>query len=142
MNLATTQLRDLTDRLLANGAGASEDVRFATAVRFCRQLSNVLSKLTGTAGSLSLLSRALVLSRQEAPCLKSVQVMPDGQLEGFTESAPEDEQAEWDEAGIVLVAQLLGLLHAFIGERLTTHLVDESWPTTPLNTQVDRNTEP
>ena len=34
---------------------------------------------------------------------------------------------------MVLVAQLLGLLVAFIGETLTLRLVREVWPKLPLN---------
>jgi hypothetical protein len=32
------------------------------------------------------------------------------------------------EGGVVLVAQLLGLLVAFVGERLTLKIVREVWP--------------
>ena len=70
-----------------------------------------------------------------------VQVMPDGRLQGFEESTSDQEQEEWNNAGIVLVAQLLGLLHAFIGQQLTMQLVDEAWPSTPPNRQVDRNSQ-
>ena len=37
------------------------------------------------------------------------------------------------EGGVVLVAQLLGLLAAFIGEDLTLRFVREVWPDVPLN---------
>ena len=37
------------------------------------------------------------------------------------------------ESRIVLLAQLLGLLVAFIGETLTLHLVRDIWPKTTLN---------
>ena len=140
MNLSTPELRDLAIRLLADEAGG-ELPCCSPAVHFCAQLGTVFSKLTGPAGSRSLLARALVLSREEAPCLSAVQVMPDGQLQGFEESSPEDEQDEWNKAGIVLVAQLLGLLYAFIGEQLTLQLVAEAWPSSPPNRQVDRNSQ-
>ena len=38
-----------------------------------------------------------------------------------------------DEGGVVLIAQLLGLLVAFIGESLTVRLAREAWPKLPLN---------
>ncbi len=141
MNRSTPELRDLASRLLTAESDGGEVPCCSPAVHFCAQLSAVFSKLTGPAGSRSLLSRAIVLSRQEAPCLTAVQVMPDGQLQGFEESSPENEQDEWNKAGIVLVAQLLGLLHAFIGERLTMQLVEEAWPASPPNRQVDRNSQ-
>ena len=37
------------------------------------------------------------------------------------------------EGGVVLLAQLLGLLVAFIGESLTLRLVREVWPQLPLD---------
>ena len=37
------------------------------------------------------------------------------------------------EGRVVLLAQLLGLLVAFIGENLTIRLVREVWPKAPLN---------
>jgi len=141
VNLATPDLRNLATRLLAEGTGGGEVVRFATATRFCGQFSTVLSKLAGPAGSHSLLARALVLARPEVPCLTVVQLKPDCQLHGFEEKTSEKEQDEWNEAGIVLVARFLGLLHAFIGERLTVQLVNEAWPMPPENTPQVR-TEP
>lgn len=131
MNLATPELRDLALRILARGGDAGEVVRFAAAEQFCGRLSTVLSKLAGPAGSRTLLSRALVLAGQEAQCLTVVQLRSDGQLHGFEENTSEKEQAEWNEASIVLVAQLLGLLHTFIGKRLTVQLVEEAWPMPP-----------
>jgi hypothetical protein len=41
--------------------------------------------------------------------------------------------AEIFDGRVVLLAQLLGLLVAFIGERLTLSLVREIWPRIPLN---------
>ena len=40
---------------------------------------------------------------------------------------------EFSEGGVVLLAQLLGLLVAFIGENLTLRLVREVWPKVPLD---------
>ncbi len=135
MNLTTPELRNLAIRLLSDGTGEDEVVFFTAAARFCVRLSTVLSKLTGPAGSRSLLSRAMVLARQEAPCLAIVQVMPDGRLQGFEDIIPDQEQEEWNNAGVVLVTQLLGLLHAFIGQQLTMQLVDEAWHIAPVRTQ-------
>ena len=40
---------------------------------------------------------------------------------------------EWFEGRVVLLAQLLGLMVAFIGENLTLRLVREVWPKAPLD---------
>jgi hypothetical protein len=41
--------------------------------------------------------------------------------------------AEFFEGSVVLLAQVLGLLVAFIGENLTVSLVREVWPKVSLN---------
>ena len=88
----------------------------------------------GNGGFHALLSRALALASAEVPWLRAVHVKADGSLEGLDELA----SASWtrmrlSRAGVVLLAQLLGLLVAFIGENLTLRLVREVWPKLPLN---------
>ncbi len=139
MTPSTPELRDLAFRLLSEETKEGKVAPFATAAKFCGQLSTVLSKLTGTAGSHSLLARALALAQQEAPCLANVQLTPNGQLHGFVENMSNHEQDEWNKAGLVLVGQLLGLLNAFIGQRLTMQLVNDAWPISPERTAAVRN---
>jgi hypothetical protein len=80
------------------------------------------------AGFRSLMARAMALATAEAPCLKSVQVRADGSLEGFDAARLRQEAVPGGEAGVVVVAQLLGLLVTFIGEPLTLRLVRDAWP--------------
>jgi hypothetical protein len=54
-------------------------------------------------------------------------------LEGLDELAAQVDPKEIAEGSIVLVAQLLGLLVAFIGENLTVRLVREVWPKLSLS---------
>lgn len=83
----------------------------------------------GNAGFRALLSRALALARAEVPALSAVQVQVNGSLDGLHEFKPN----EFTEGEIVLAAQLLGLLVAFIGADLTLRLVREVWPKVPLD---------
>lgn len=53
-----------------------------------------LSRFTGPAGFLSLLSRALVLAKAEVSSLSVVQVRPDGSLAGFDEIKPDQDVGE------------------------------------------------
>ena len=62
-----------------------------------------------------------------------MQVNEGGSLEGFEELQIEVEPDEFLEGRIVLLAQLLGLLVAFIGEKLTLGLVREIWAKIPLD---------
>lgn len=99
------------------------------AVRACEKLRVPLTRLAGAAGFSSLLSRALVLAKRQAPSLEGLRVEADGSLGGFTEGQHDSGAAEAARhGGVVLVAELLGLLVTFIGQPLTLSLVREAWP--------------
>ncbi len=66
---------------------------------------------------------AVALAKTEVPRLSAVKVQPDGSVEGLNEIHNDEVQ----KASVLLVAHLLGLLVAFIGESLTLQiLVDVS----------------
>jgi hypothetical protein len=119
------QTLDLAQRLLAYESAAcktSEPTKFA-ALRVCETLRQPLCALAGVAGFRSLLSRALTLARAEAPSLSAVQVAADGSLQGLNELEPQIDKDQAREAGVILIAQLIGLLLFFVGEGLTLRLV-------------------
>jgi hypothetical protein len=60
-----------------------------------------------------------------------VQVAPDGSLEGLGEFESQIEKDHAGEAGVILIAQLLGLCLALIGEVLTLRLVEDVSPYLP-----------
>jgi hypothetical protein len=64
--------------------------------------------------------------------LRAVRVNADGTLERLDEEAKVDPE-EIVEGNAILLAQLLGLLVAFIGEKLTLRVVHEAWPELSLN---------
>ena len=80
-------MQDLARRIIAIEAARAKaaDTHVDEVVRACAKLQVPLSKFTGPAGFLSLLSRALVLATAEVPFLRVVQVRPDGSLAGFDE---------------------------------------------------------
>ena len=101
------------------------------------KLRQPLSTLAGSSGFRSLLARALTLAKAQNPRLSAVQVKPDGSLEGL---GREDQDTE---AGVLLIAQLLELLVAFIGEALTMKLVLDSWPNvTGINSSEKKDHDP
>ena len=105
------------------------------AVRACEKLRVPLTRLAGAAGFSSLLSRALVLAKRQAPSLEGLRVEADGSLAGFTEGQRDSGAAEAARyGGVVLVAELLGLLVTFIGQPLTLSLVREAWPDASVET--------
>ncbi len=87
----------------------------------------------GSAGYRALLSRALALAGAEIAWLRSLQVKADGTLPGPKELTEKISPKDMAEGQIVLVAHLLGLLVAFIGEKLTLQLIREIWPKLSLN---------
>jgi len=93
-----------------------------------------LATLIGHGGFRALLSRALALANAEVPWLRAVHVQGDGGLEGLEELHTQLGPAEFLEGKVVLLAQLLGLLVAFIGPSLTSHLMAEIWPQISLKT--------
>jgi hypothetical protein len=126
---ATPEVRDLARRLLqqeAHGSAVQGQAAFA-AQRALERLRLHLGALVGVAGFQALLSRALALARTEADWLGSVRVRADGSLEGFVEAAQERGKDEIAQGGTALLAQLIGLLVAFIGEDLTLRLVRSAW---------------
>jgi len=125
-------IQDLARRILAIEAARDKPANTPVdeAVRVCGKLQVPLSRFTGPAGFLSLLSRALVLAKAEVPSLTLVQVRPDGSLAGFDEISHDQDvgELEIENGRVALVGHLLGLLATFIGESLTQRLACEAWP--------------
>ena len=132
MNPATPAMRNLAGRLIAlEETGNPSDETLDGACRVCAKLRAPLAKLAGLVGFRSLLARALALATAEAPSLLTVKVGEDGSLLGGTPANRSHEAAASGNAGVVVVAQLLGLLLVFIGEPLTMRLVRDAWPGLP-----------
>jgi hypothetical protein len=124
------KVKNLASRLLALEAAAAKRAggHSSSAFRVCERLQEPLSRLAGTAGFRSLLSRALALASSEVRWVKAVHVAANGSLEGLDEAQAQHSQDQIAVGEIVLLTQLLGLLVTFIGEGLTLRLVQEAWP--------------
>jgi hypothetical protein len=85
-------------------------------------------------GFQALASRALALAKSQSPRLSAVQVTASGGLRGLGEVESQTDADEDGEAGIILIAQLLGLFLTFLGEATTLHLLED------LRLQVDTGT--
>jgi hypothetical protein len=92
-----------------------------------------LATLMGSTGFRSLLSRALALASAEVRWLRAARVAADGSLVGTDELDAQTGPEEMAGGSVVLVACLLGLLVAFIGENLTLRMVRDVWPKLSLN---------
>jgi hypothetical protein len=138
-------MRELAHRLLVYEAGATKTPEpvDSTTLRVYEKLRQSLDAFAGTAAFHSLASRALTMAKSEIPSLRAVQVSEDGALrglghglgQGLSEFGPQihldkDRAAEHGagDAGIALIARLLGLLLIFLGEPITLNLLRTAWP--------------
>lgn len=147
MNHASPKLRYFAERLMAHAAqgNPSKVIEFPTARPVISKLRPHLATLMGTGGFDMLISRALALAGTEVAWLLEIGVKKsDDILEGFDELEGRVDPAEITRGSVVLIASLLGLLVAFIGETLTLRLVRDIWPELPNSdnfTQGDKNEE-
>jgi hypothetical protein len=131
---------ELARRLLNRELRRMPDPEAAVA-RFCEQLLLHLSPLVGTAGVHALLARSVKLTRAEHPCLTqfiatSAQTpsTEEGRMsEQLREVLAQEPSKLTSDAAVALFAQLLSLLAALIGDRLTSQVIQEAWPEAPTD---------
>ena len=130
MNRVTPQMRAMATGLIAYESKHSKTPERKNPLGFhvCEKLRPQLATLMGNGGFRALVTRALALAIEEVPWLQHVQVKPDGSLEVVDEVDAQFSKGQIGEGRVVLLAQVLGLLVAFIGESLTVQLLREVWP--------------
>lgn len=123
-------MRSIARQLVAceKPGNTSAELDSPTAFRATDKLRPHFSMLMGRGGFQALLARALMLATAEVPWLATVRVVADGELEGLTAATTTVDSADFVEGEAVLLAQLLGLLVAFIGPALTLRLINQLWP--------------
>jgi hypothetical protein len=134
MSRATPHLRDLAQRLIgaeARGVNRSGEAKTPGAFLVCERLRPHLAPLMGSTGFNALLARALAVARGKAAWLNAVALT--GNTMGVAEKEGEKAGPDVAEGGLTLISELLALLVAFIGERLTLQMMREVWPDLPLN---------
>jgi len=135
--LPPQKTRDLARSLVASEADASTKSlqTEAATVRVYERLRRQFGAPVGVDGFQALASRALALAKSESPRLSAVQITANGGLRGLGEVESRTDMDENGEAGIILIAQLLGLFLTFLGEATTLRLIED------LRLQVDVRTE-
>ena len=129
--------RDLARSLVAGEADANKTSLHTkpATVRVYERLRRQLGAPVGVDGFRALASRALALAKSESPRLGAVQVTTNGGLRGLDEVESQTHSDEDGEAGVILIAQLLGLFLTLLGEATTLRLIED------LRLQVDDSTE-
>jgi hypothetical protein len=141
MSRASPPLRRLAKRITAfeSTRRKSADAETTAAFPAGDRLRPHLATLMGHGGFRALLLRSLALAGAEVPWLRAAQVNADGSVVAAPEGpTPGPTPADLAEGRVELLAQLLGLLLAFVGAGLTSRLVREVWPRIPL-TDLDFN---
>jgi hypothetical protein len=130
--------RDLARSLIACEADASATSLHTepATVRVYERLRRQLGAPVGIDGFQALASRALALAKSQSPRLSAVQVTANGGLRGLGEVESQTDADGNSEAGIILIAQLLGLFLTLLGEATTLSLIED------LRLQVDVSPEP
>jgi hypothetical protein len=129
-------MRAFATRLVAHATqdDESSEVKARTALRLCEQMRPHLVTLMGNDGFTALLARALTLAAPQASWLHSVHLdTGDGCLHGFDDFETRLDTEAITEAVGILVAHLLSLLVAFVGEKLTLRIVRQAWPQLPFD---------
>ena len=126
-------MRQTAERLMDYETKGCESARqkIAAACLISEKLRPQLTMLMGRAGYRALLSRSLALANEEVDSLRVMHVNEDGTLADLDALETQVDPEEIFTGCTVLLAHLLGLLVAFIGEHLTLQLVRESWPKLP-----------
>lgn len=123
-------MRKLAERAIAieMKEGRSSGATFPAGFPVGEKLRLHLAALTGVGGFRTLTMRALVLAQSEVSWLSAMHVDADGSLGGPAELDTKIDPEQILEGRVVVLAHLLGLLVAFIGEDLTMRLTVEVWP--------------
>jgi hypothetical protein len=125
----TPKLQKCARRLLAYEAAVKPTaVTKAAAFRVCEKLRRPLTKVMGTGGFHSLLSRALVIASAKVPWLLGLRIDKEGSLQGLDEVEGRPHDFTSTQGELLLVSQLLGLLVTFIGATSTLRLLNDIWP--------------
>jgi hypothetical protein len=125
--LPPNKTRDLARSLVASEADAgptSLQTEPAT-LRVYERLRRQFGASVGVDGFQTLASRALALAKSESPRLGAVQVTANGGLRDFGEVESQMATDEDGEAGVILIAQILGLFLTLLGEATTLRLIED-----------------
>ena len=126
MNQTALDLRNYAKNLIAYEVSQTVSFESTHTAAFVviEKLIPHFSTLMGAAGFRALISRSLLLANAEVAWLRDLRVKEDSSFEGLKELAAKMSPEEIAAGGIVILAQLLGLLMTLIGEDLTLRLLN------------------
>ena len=147
MRYATPPLRRIATRLLTHEMGgqpATAEGLAAASGRLLDRLSGRLAEVIGPAGVRAIFLRAIKLRKPEFPFLDE-RIVPEGWGESLAEPLRvrlQGQQSEViQEASVILFATFAGLLAAVVGDRLTRSLLQQIWPDTLPEAELQETEE-
>ena len=147
MRYATPPLRRIAARLLAHemsGQPATSETLAAASGRLLERLSARLAEVIGPAGVRAIFLRAVKLRTPEFPFLdaRAVPQSPGERLAEPLRARLQEQPPETiQEASVILFATFAGLLAAVIGDRLTGSLLQQIWPDTLPEAELQETEE-
>jgi hypothetical protein len=134
MNRAAPLAREIARLIVSVEASGdnSAEAQARAVLRGCEKLRVQLTSVVGTGGYVALASRALALARVDRGLPPTVRITENGSLEGLAEFASNLQPFVAETDAQAIVAQLLNLLLAFIGEALVLGLIRNVWPDMPI----------
>lgn len=126
------EVLDLAHRLLRHETGGSPNPAAAAAAvdAACGRLKHELADVLGAGGVAALLGRALHLAKRERPLLAAASFDPESSscFTGLAAALAAGTDEEASAAAASVLAHLLGLLVALLGEELGLKPVRKLWP--------------
>jgi hypothetical protein len=133
MRKAVPQMLEIGTVLMTHETRRGTVTAAVAAAVICDKVRPKLSTLMGATGFRTLLTRALTLASRDVPALRDLKVDTAGALVLSDATTGQVDKSADITSGAVLVAQMLSLLMAFIGEALTLQILREIWPGPLLN---------
>jgi hypothetical protein len=129
--IGNARLRRTVETLLYQEAGTDPDAKglTAAALRLHDRFAAQLTPLIGAAGMHALTGRSLHLTRREFPWLEDVRLADDadGPLDRVRRCLEHQDAATAADAAVAVLATLVALLSALIGEGVTARLLHAAW---------------
>ncbi len=126
------------------GQPATSESLAAASAELLDRLSVRLSEVIGPAGVQAIFLRAVKLRKPEFPFLEE-RIVPQGSGPGLGESLRAHLQGQEpeaiQEASVILFATFAGLLATVIGDRLTRSLLQQIWPDTLPEAELQETEE-
>ena len=126
------------------GQPATSESLAAASAELLDRLSVRLSEVIGPAGVQAIFLRAVKLRKPEFPFLEE-RIVPQGSGQGLAESLrahlQRQEPEAIQEASVILFATFAGLLATVIGDRLTRSLLQQIWPDTLQEAELQETEE-